>query len=234
MQAVGRTQRDGIARSVRQYVASIVGLAIVELHKTCIGKSVAAPHAQMCRRVPRKRHLDTATARAAGVRHHTSRRGTLGKDRELSEGGKFGLQAVDKDALGRGPRLHGDTLSLKVCKSVYITVCVHDNYLPAVHVRTCPLIFAFAVCHRKAPPQAVYLFILEIPVLILPDYIFKYRPVPHTAERLLRQLDIYACKIPVFIYIIKRLILIASHNDHRRIFLIISIFPCLRTSAAND
>ena len=76
----------------------------------------------------------------------------LGKDRELSEGGKFGLQAVDKDALGRGPRLHGDTLACKVFERVDTAAHAHDGHALGIEIGTGPKKLVLASAHRQTAP----------------------------------------------------------------------------------
>ena len=119
----------------------------------------------------------------------------------------------EQDLLRLSRRLHRDGLP---CESREIrdpAVRVHRHHLAAHHIRPRPLIPRLASAHRVASPDAVDLARRQQRVLLLPVDRRKHGLVAHPPERLVRDLDVDAGRVPVFIHIHERRVGVASDGD---------------------
>ena len=74
--------------------------------------------------------------------------------------------------------LHGNTLIIQVGQCTDIAVSLHDDHLPAVHIRPRPVVAILPPGHGEAAPQAVHLSVRKQPVLLLPGYLPEVRRPP--------------------------------------------------------
>ena len=114
--------------------------------------------------------------------------------------------------------LHGNTLIIQVGQCTDIAVSLHDDHLPAVHIRPRPVVAILPPGHGEAAPQAVHLSVRKQLVLLLPGYLPEVRRPPQALAGCFCDLHVDTRIGAILIQIEIRLIVVAANDQHRQFF----------------
>ena len=127
--------------------------------------------------------------------------------------GNIRLSALQKDLFRLTGRLNGNGLAVQVIHGVNIAFCIDGDDLPADHVGAGPLVILLTPIHGETAPNTVDLPIVHERPFLLPVDGCEHRLIAHPPERLVRDLDVDARRIAVFIHIHERRVGVASDGD---------------------